>query len=94
MIPVYQSKLLDRTLLYTFLKRRKSWMTQLARFYLAAAEKVVSRASEARPIDGSGLKRFGSVISYRPLRGFPQADVKAACDGVDSLATNAGGLSR
>ena len=73
------------------LKRRKAWMTELARFYKTAAEAVVSRASEARPLDGSGLTRFGAVRSYRPLRGFSEPDVAPASDGANLLTKNGGG---
>ena len=66
-------------------------MTELARFYKTAAEAVVSRASEARPLDGSGLTRFGAVGSYRPLRGFSQSDVARASDGANLLTKNGGG---
>ena len=73
------------------LKRRKAWMTELARFYKTAAEAVVSRASEARPLDGSGFTWFGAVVSYRPLRGFSQPDVAPASDGAILLTKNGGG---
>ena len=76
------------------LKRRKFWLTTLARFYMEAAQTVVARAREARPMERSGLQPFGAVGSYRPMQGFSKMNPVPEEPGLDSLGVQAVGLVR
>jgi hypothetical protein len=67
-------------------------MTALARFYMQAAQKVIARAQDARPLDGSGIQPFGSFESYRPMHGFSKMEAAPEGPGLNSL--EAGGLVR